>query len=48
MLILIRISAVIMPDLENISIAVRISLVSCIQAEIYVIPYSHPVTGRHI
>jgi len=37
-----------MPDLENISIAIGILLVSCIQAEIYVNPYSLPVSGRHL
>jgi len=35
-------------DIENIGIAVGISLLWCIQAEIHVIPYPLPVTGRHL
>jgi len=44
----IRISPVMMHDAKNIGIAVEISLLSRIQAEIYVIPYPLPVTGRHL
>jgi len=44
----IRISQVMMLDAKNIHIAVGISLLSRIQAEIYVIPYPLPVIGRHL
>jgi len=36
------------PDLENMGIAVGISLLSCIEAEIYVISYLLPVNCSHI
>jgi len=36
-------NAVMMHDLDNIGIAVRISLLSCIQVEIYVISQALPV-----
>jgi len=36
-----------LPDLENIGIAVEISLLSCMEAEIYVISYLLPVNGSH-
>ena len=42
-----RSSLVVVPDAENISIAVGISLLSRIRAEIYVISYLLPVIGRH-
>jgi len=38
----------VLPDLENISIAVGISLLSCVPAEVHVISYALPVTGRHL
>jgi len=44
----IQISTVGILDAINKDLAVGISLLSCIQAEIYVIPYSLPVTGRHL
>lgn len=44
----IPISLSVMPDLENMGLAVGISLPSCIRAEIYVISYLLPVNGRHL
>jgi len=44
----IYINPVVILDIENIGIAVGISLLSCIHAEIYVIAYALPVTGRHL
>jgi len=41
-------SLVVSPDLENMGIAVEISLLSSIEAEIYVISYLLPVTGSHL
>ena len=38
----------VLPDPENMGIAVRISLLSCIRAEIYVIPHLLPKNGRHL
>ena len=35
-------------DLEIMGIALEISLLSCIEAEIYVISFLHPVNGRHL
>ena len=40
-------SLVVLPDRENMGIAVGISLLSRIRAEIYVISYLLPVNGRH-
>ena len=42
------ISLSVLPDPENMSIAVEISLLSCIEAEIYVISFLLPVNGRHL
>jgi len=44
----IRTSLVVLPDPENMSLAVGISLLSCIRAEIYVFSYVHQVNGRHL
>jgi len=44
----IRISPVMMLDAKNINLAVSISLLSRVQAEIYVISYPLPVTSRHL
>jgi len=44
----IRPSPVIIPNAKNINISVGISLLSCTQAEIYVISYPLPVTDRHL
>ena len=38
----------VLPDPENMDIAVEISLLSCIEADIYVISYLLPVNGRHL
>jgi len=38
----------VLPDLENIGIAVGILLISCIEAEMYVISYLLPVNGSHL
>ena len=40
-------SLFVLPDPENMGIAVRFSLLSCIRAEIYVISHVLPVNGRH-
>jgi len=45
---ILRSTSVVLPDLENIGIAVGISLVSCMEAEIYVISYLLPVNGSHL
>ena len=37
----------VMPDPENMDIALEISLLSCIEAEIYVITYILPVNRHH-
>ena len=37
-----------LPDTENLGIAVGISLLSCIRAEIYVVSYVLPVNGRQL
>jgi len=37
-----------LPDLENMGIAFGISLLSCIEAEIYVNSYLLPVIGSHL
>ena len=37
-----------LPDPKNMGIAVEISLLSCIEAEIYVISFLLPVNGRHL
>jgi len=44
----VQISPVVFLDIENIGIAVGISLLSRIQTEIYVILYPFPLTGRHL
>jgi len=36
-----------LPDLENMGIAIGIPLLSCIEAEIYVISYLLPINGSH-
>ena len=41
-------SPVVFPDPVNIGIAVGISLLSCIEAEIYTMSYLLPVNGRHL
>ena len=41
-------SLFVLPDPENIGIAVGISLLSWLKAEIYVISYLLPVLNRHI
>ena len=38
----------VLPDPKNIGSAVEISLLSCIEAEVYVISFLLPVNGRHI
>ena len=38
----------VLPDPENMGIAVGISLLTCIQAEAYVISYVLPVNGCHL
>jgi len=38
----------VLPDLKNMGIAVGISLLSCIEAEIYVISYLLPVNDSHL
>ena len=43
-----RSSLVLLPDPENMDIAVGISLLSCIQADICVISHLLPVDGRHL
>jgi len=43
---IIRSSLFWLPDLENMGIAVRISLILCIEAEIYIISYLRPVIGQ--
>jgi len=35
-------------DPENMGVAVGISLLACIRAEIYVMSYPLPVNGRHL
>ena len=42
-----RSSLVVLPDLENMGMAVGSSLLSCIEAETYVISRPLPVNGRH-
>jgi len=44
----IQISPVMMLDANNINIPIGISLLSRIQAEIYVISYPLPITGRYL
>ena len=41
-------SLFVMPDPENMGIAVEITLLSCIGAERYVISFLLPVYGRHL
>jgi len=45
---ILRSTSVVLPDLENIGIAVEISLLSCMEAEIYVIYCLLPVNGSHL
>ena len=42
-----RSSLVVLPDLENMGMAVGSSLLSCIEAETYVISHPLPVNVRH-
>ena len=44
----IRTSLSVLPDLENMDKAVGISLLSCIEAEIYAVSQVLPVNGRHL
>jgi len=44
----VRISPVVLLDIENIGIAVGMLLRSCVQAELYVISYLFPVSGHHL
>ena len=37
-----------LPDPENKGLAVGISLLSCMEAEIYVMSFQFPVFGRHL
>jgi len=37
-----------LPDPGNMGVAVGMSLLSCIRAEIYAISYTLPVSGRHV
>jgi len=41
-------SLVVLPDPENMGVAVGISLLSCIPAEIHVFSYVLPVNGRNL
>jgi len=45
---ILRSTSVVLPDLENIGIAVGSSLLSCMEAEIYAISYLLPVNGSHL
>ena len=38
----------VLPDPENMVMAVGISLLSCIEAELYVLSFLLPVNGRHL
>ena len=38
----------VLPDPENMGLAVGISLLSCLRAEIYVLSFLLPVIGRHL
>ena len=42
------ISPVVLPEPENMDMVVSISFLSCIQAEICVMSFLLPVTGRHL
>ena len=44
----IQTSLIVLPDPENMGIAVGISLLSRLRAEIYVISYLLPVNGGHL
>ena len=44
----IRTSLTVLLDTENVGVAVGIPLLSRIRAEIYVIAYVLPVSGRHL
>ena len=44
----IPVSLCVLPDPENMGIAVEISLLSCIKAEINVLSFLHPVNCRHL
>jgi len=46
--VIVYISQVVLLDIETIGIAVGILMLSRIKAEIYVISYPLPVTGRHL
>ena len=41
-------SLFVLPDPENMDIALEISLLLCIEAEIYVMSFLLPVNGRHL
>ena len=41
-------SLFVLSDLENMGIAVEISLLSCTEAKIHVISYALPINGRHL
>jgi len=45
---ILRSTSVVLPNLENVGIAVGISLLSCMEADIYVILYLLPVNGSHL
>jgi len=45
---ILRSTSVVLLNLENVGIPVGISLLSCMEAEIYVISYLLPVNGSHL
>jgi len=45
---ILRSTSVVLPDLENMGIAVGILLLTCIEAKIYVNSYRLPVNGSHL
>jgi hypothetical protein len=44
----VRGSLVVLPDLENMGMAIRLSVLSCIEADIHVISYQLPVISHHL
>jgi len=44
----VQISPIVLLDIKNIGIADRIVLLSCVQAELYVVSYLVPVPDRHL
>ena len=38
----------VLPDFENMGIAVEISVLSCIEVELYVMSFLLPVNGHHV